>query len=112
MDTLATNYAMALTAKDDIIDKKDKEIEDLKKLVEQLKKEKESEFRDKTELQLKLDSVINNSAQKDATAFDALSGQPIFNYAEELAEDNYEFTNIRRSRRKRRPKRVCLLICL
>ena len=111
MDTLANNFAMALTAKDQIIEEKDKEIEDLKNLVEELKKEKESEFRDKTELQLKLDSLINNS---EGTKYEVSAGQPLFSYSEDLdaLEDHFDYTSIRRSRRKRRPKRVRHMFCL
>ncbi|CAG2110621.1 unnamed protein product [Medioppia subpectinata] len=97
MDTLATNFAMALTAKDNIIEEKLKEIEELKQMVETLKREKEDESRDKTQLQTRLDS-LNTSA--DDHHFDHT-----FTYAEDNTDFD-EFTTIRRSRRKRRPKKL------
>jgi hypothetical protein len=99
MDTLATNFAIALSAKDDIIEQKDKENEELRQLVEQLKREKEIEFREKTELQSRLDAVISqNNNNFNNNEFN-------INYEE---DNDFDFS-IRRSRRKRRPKKVWVL---
>jgi len=98
MDTLATNFAIALSAKDDIIEQKNKENEELKKLCEQLKREKENELREKTELQLRLDAVIEQNNNN------SINNEFNLNYEE---ENDFDFT-IRRSRRKRRPKKVSI----
>ena len=104
METLASNYRMALEAKDKIIEERDREIEALKQVISRLESERLTDDRDRTESHIQSDQLKASLA----TALTDRYTDSTFTYDGLDSQDVFEYASLRRSRRKRRPKRVGL----